>query len=321
MTAPGQQWLRDASLIVFKGDEPTKGIDLSQLKFRFQTMQFDEESPNTCAIRVYNLSEPTSNRIRTEYARVALRAGYKNGNTGAIFIGSIRQFGIGRESVNEKYLDILAADGDIAYAFGFVNGTLDPGATPKEILARAAGTSTEPLAVAPDLPIVLNGSELPRSKVLFGMMNDYVRDVATSLSATWSIQNGQIVMIPLDGYLPGQAVEVNVGTGMIGVPELTEQGVKVRTLLNPNFRVGGLIKLNNKDINKVIQQTPTDLRRFNSWFDVQHLASISADGLYRLYVVEHVGDTRGQEWYSDMVALAVNNKRVAPFGLATERNF
>jgi hypothetical protein len=33
---------------------------------------------------------------------------------------------------------------------------------------------------------------------------------------------------------------------------------------------------------------------------------VTTDGFYRLYQVEYIGDTRGQEWYSELVGLAVD---------------
>lgn len=311
------QWMREAGLVVFRGDTPDKGLDLSQFKFRFQTTQIDEETPNSCAIRVYNLSDPTVKKIREEYVRVLVKAGYINGQSGIVFSGTIRQFGIGRESAADSFLDILAADGDLPYGFGHVNFSLAAG--PSSTMANAflalAANSSEPVPIMPDLPIKLNGTETIRSKVYFGMMSDFVRDIADSNEASWSIQNGMLQMIPLDGYLPGQIVEVNSRSGMIGLPELTEQGISARVLINPSIRVGGLIRINNKDINQLVQKNETDPTKFNTFGGIQRLASVSADGLYRVYVVEHIGDTRGQEWYSNIIALAVENKRVAPFAI------
>ena len=40
--------------------------------------------------------------------------------------------------------------------------------------------------------------------------------------------------------------------------------------------------------------------------EVNKPASINADGLYRLLTVEHRGDTRGNDWYSELVCLDVD---------------
>jgi hypothetical protein len=137
------------------------------------------------------------------------------------------------------------------------------------------------------------------------MGRDYLRDMASSGNATWSIQNGMVNMIPFTGYLPNEIVVLNSATGMVGFPELTDEGVKVTCLINPKLKVGGLIKIDNTTLNKLIQQNPNDPIAFNR-YAVQSNAAVSADGLYRAYVIEYKGDTRGNDWYANIIALAVN---------------
>jgi hypothetical protein len=124
-------------------------------------------------------------------------------------------------------------------------------------------------------------------------------------------------MVAMSGYLPGEAVELNALSGMIGIPEQTDNGIKVRSLLNSKLRIGGSIKINNNDINQTIQQNPSAAPvPFNQWTGIQLLAKVSDDGIYKLYVIEHSGDTRGQEWYSDLICLAVDQStgKVKPYG-------
>ena len=55
---------------------------------------------------------------------------------------------------------------------------------------------------------------------------------------------------------------------------------------------------------------------YNQYTGVQNLAQVSTDGLYRVFVAEHSGDTRGSEWYTDLTCLAVNpqTQQVADYG-------
>ncbi len=95
---------------------------------------------------------------------------------------------------------------------------------------------------------------------------------------------------------------------MVGVPEATQQGIQVRTLLNPLLRVGHQIELNNKDITQTIIKNQFYL----GYQDVNALliANVDrgADGFYRVIVIEHRGDTRDQEWYTNLVCLLINPK-------------
>src|SRR4051812_5174938 len=105
----GDQYLRKVSLVVQLND---KVLDLSAMRIKFRTRQSDAETPNSCAIRVYNLSDATVNQIagtgpNTEYKTVSLSGGYQSSQFGLIFGGSIKQTRVGREDAKDTYLDIL----------------------------------------------------------------------------------------------------------------------------------------------------------------------------------------------------------------------
>lgn len=308
---------RKASLIIRQGD---KGLDLSSMHFKFQTVQEDAESPANCSIRVFNLKQETVAAIRGEYSRVVVQAGYE-GNYGIVFDGTIKQYRIGREpdGVN-TYLDILASDGDIAYNWATCRRVLAPGSTPMQRL-REATAPLEKYGVK--LGTVVEGSLgtggiLPRGKVLFGMAKAITRSQVRNMGATWSIQDGKIKVIALEGYLPGEAVVLTSKTGLIGRAEQTEEGIRVRCLMNPKLVVGGTVKIDNASINQIVQQDPdvAPLRYNHPYSGLQQLADISADGLYRIYVAEYVGDTRGPDWYVDLICLTIHptTRKVTAYG-------
>ena len=67
---------------------------------------------------------------------------------------------------------------------------------------------------------MLGGIILPRGKVMFGMMKAELSKLAANNGVRWSIQGGVMTLVPVTGYLPGQAVQINSATGMIGTPVL-----------------------------------------------------------------------------------------------------
>lgn len=312
-------WNRKFGLILTDGE---KALDLSQMHCQFQTRQQDEESPNNCAIRVYNLSEETQNKARAEYGKVILQAGYEGGPYGVIFSGTIKQFRKGKDATGlTTYLDILAADGDVAYNFSRINQTLAAGSTPEQRL-NAAIRSMAPEGVDPGkVQVPSAGGILPRGKVLFGMARAALRQEAQAIGSTWNINNGRVNVTPLDGYLPSEAVVLTAETGLIGRIEQTEDGMQCRALINPKLVIGGLLKLDNKSINTTEASGEAALQgngqlAFNRYAGLQMFASVSADGLYRIYSAEFVGDTRGPDWYVDLVALEVDpvTDKVRPYG-------
>lgn len=295
-------------------------LDLSQLHFTFKTVQQDAESPNNCEIRVFNLSPATREQILTqEYNRVILQAGYQNGGFGVVFDGTIKQFRRGKAGALDSYLDLLAADGDRFYNFSVVNKTLAAGSTPAQRVQAALDALRGPGAVTAGYLMPFTGGVLPRGKVLFAHSRTVLRSEAVTQKASWSIQNGQVNFIPLNGYKPGEAVVLNALTGLIGRPEQTNEGLRCRCLLNPRIEIGGLVKIDNASVNQTLAASNNP---FNLAYNrigpgaVQNLATVTADGLYRVYVVEHTGDTRGQDWYTDLICLAVqpDTKKVLPYG-------
>ena len=306
-----QQYPRQCSLILTDG---TTGIDLSEMRIRFHVSQADTESPNTAVIRVYNLSEATINQVEKEYQRVVLQAGYP-GNFAVIFQGTITQLVKGRESALDSFLDIMAADGDEAYNFAVVNKALAAGASPQD-QAAAIAQAMQPYGVDLGDTTGLTGGILPRGKVLFGLARARMSDLANTTATTWSIQNGKVTIIPLTGYLAGEAVALSARTGLVGIPEATIDGIEIRCLLNPMIRIGTRVQIDNSAIN-----TPTVLQQglFPTYGDITLPATVTRDGYYRVLVAEHTGDMRGQEFYTDLTCLAIDpsaapDKSVQPYG-------
>jgi len=295
---------RKFGLLLFNENET---LDLSEFHVKFSVQNADVETPNTARIRVYNLKQSTLTKIKGEFQNVSLDAGYEQGNYGTIFQGTVRQFRIGRESATDTFLEILAADGDVGYNQGIISQTLSAGSTPADAISAAAKAMG---ADQPDLSaLTIDKQHVPsiRGTVMFGMARAQLRNLASTLDAGWSIENGRVVFTDNKGYRPGTPVPINVGNGLIGLPEQTNEGIRIQCLLNSKLRIGGLVKLNNEEIIQLMQADPNAAPiPYNQWAGIQYNAALSPDGFYRAYVVEHEGDTRGDDWTSDLICLAVN---------------
>jgi len=310
------QFGRKIGLIVFAGED---GLDLSAYKIEFSVQNADQESPNNAVIRVYNLAPNTVKKIRGEFSQVVLNAGYEQGNYGVIFQGTIKQFKVGKLNSTDSFLDILAADGDISYNQGIVSATIAKGETPLTAIETIAKDLPDSQGVSTE-NLLIDKQHVPsiRGTVLFGMARARLRNLASNLDASWSIQNGRVVFMDNTGYAEGEAVEINIASGQVGFPQQTDEGIKVSCLLNSRLRIGGLVHLNNSEIVQLLQQNPDAAPiPFNQWAGFQPLAPLSPDGFYRAYVVEHEGDTRGNAWYSHITCLAVDrssprDKSVSP---------
>ena len=151
----------------------------------------------------------------------------------------------------------------------------------------------------------LPSNGLIRGRVLYGMCRDEYRDFAWQNNCKWSIQDNAVTMIPYTSYIANQGTIplISVATGLIGVPEQTQQGINIRTLLNPNYKIGQLIQLTG-GVNTFRRSLdlPSQAQNITS----AQQAQTSPDGLYYVMVANHSGDTRGNDWYTSMVCLSVD---------------
>jgi len=135
---------------------------------------------------------------------------------------------------------------------------------------------------------------------MYGMARDYLRQSAEASSTTWSIQDGKLQLVSLTGTLPNQAILLNSKSGLVGTPEQTNDGITVRCLLNPLLKIGGKVMIDEKDVAEA-KLPDTDKKA-----EANKPASIASDGVYRVLTIEHAGDTRGNDWYSNIVCLDVD---------------
>jgi hypothetical protein len=301
-----KKYLRVASLIVSQGNE---GLDLSEMRIKFHIDAAQTESPNNAEIHIYNLSDATTKKIRKEFTEVRLEVGYSGSPLGVIFTGTIRQMKIGKENNKDTVLILLASDGDLVYNAAVVNTIVPGGSTAdSEIAQMNAQLPNASLGYVVSLAGINPGSAIIRDKVMFGMYRQVARQISKQHNLSWTVNNGKVVFISNDGYIPGTVVKINSLTGMVGIPEQTDSGIKVRALIDPNIQVGGLIEVNERDITalQINDQIPYGNVPYNQVAGIVYAAALSGDGIYMVLSVDYDGDTRGNEWYMDMTCLAVN---------------
>lgn len=296
---------RRISLTFAAGDG--HAVDMSELHVQFSVRQFEAMTPNMLDVRIFNVSLGTALRLRSEFDRVIIQAGY-DGQFGTLFEGSIVQTRRGRVSPVDTYVDVTAFDADQGHNFAVVNKTLAAGATPSDV-HKCLLDSMTPYGVTEGFTDTLSGPTLPRGRAIYGMARDHLRDLADGTGCNWNLKDGKLNFVSETGYLPGETVILNSTTGMIGLPQQTQEGIMVRTLLNPNLKINSLIKIDNASI----QQARIDILLNGAQTPQQalNLPDISqSDGVYQILALDHNGDTRGQSWYSEITCLATDSQKV-----------
>lgn len=291
-----QQYGRVCTLLV--SNNQGDSLDLSALRIKFKVKKTSIMTPNAADIIVYNIEARTQRLIQNEFTHVLLQAGYV-GNYGLIFKGNIKQFITGRESATDTFINLNCGDGDQAYNFATINQTIKAGTSP-QIQLNAGLTAMSGMGVGVGYTGALPQVALPRGKVIYGNARDHLKKLADTYGFAWSIQDGNLVFLSQGTYLPNQAVVITSKTGMIGTPQQTTEGIDVKSLLNPNIKVHGRAQIDNASIAKMKIDFWTPGSPANT------PSQINNDGMYYVTVLEHSGDTRGQDWYSNMRLLTVD---------------
>lgn len=291
-----QQYGRVCTLLV--SNSQGQALDLSALRIKFKIKKTGVMTPNAGDIIVYNVDPRTQKLIQNEFTNVILQAGYI-GNYGLIFKGNIKQFITGRESATDTFINLNCGDGDRAYNFATIKQSIAKGVNPQAQL-NAGLTSMLDMGITTGFTGQMPDVALPRGKVIYSNARDHLKKLADTYGFAWSIQDGSLVFLSQGTFLPNQAVVLTSKTGMIGTPQQTTEGIDIKCLLNPNIKVHGRVQLNNASIAKM------KIDFWNPGSPANTPSPINNDGFYYAIVVEHSGDTRGQDWYSNMRLLTVD---------------
>jgi hypothetical protein len=318
-----QQWIRKLSLIAAPSDTE-EGTELSNLHVTFSITKQLTTTPAVLEAKIYNLSKPTIQKLQqlktipagqsvtlqssgtstgsgSGAGRIALQAGYE-GNFGTIFRGDLMQVRVMWESPTDIYVELFAADGDYGHVWGRINTTLASGWTPNDVNDQTRKALGAYGLTVGDLPDVVPQKSGPRGKVCFGRARDLQRDLGRNFSTDSFVRDGNVEWLPASAYRTGEQVVVTSASGMIGVPQQTNFGITIRMLLNPSVGPGTLLKIDNKSIQHA-QFTATVGETAANQYLKGNLSGDN-DGVYKVLAVDHIGDTRGNDWYTIAICMA-----------------
>ena len=285
-----------------------KAWDVSNLRCTFRIEKVALALVNISVIDVYNLNPATESDIIKEGNRVTVEAGYdgfeetkdaKGAPTktpsqyGKIYDGDIVQVIRTRENNIDYKLTIVCMDGEFFLNQGWVMLSMAPNSTPRKVVETIAEKSKFKVPVG-KISDNLDKSKLPRGKVLFGQPRDYLRDISYNNNGTFYVEDGQLYLNTAKDVPSGSVIEISAKTGLIGYPTQTQDGVTFKCLLNPKIKSNVVCKLNNEDI------IPVQVTARGQLFTPLDFA-----GEYLVTKHTHSGDTRGQEWYTTVVAVGV----------------
>lgn len=229
---------------------PSPNVEKHELRVSVDVSRSITSKPNEFTVRIWNLTEAHRNALGRELDTVRVDAGYAPvsgvSNVSTIAFGNIRDYET-RFIDGDVITNVVCADGDAAHQRAAVAVTHPGGTTVPDIVEsihermEVHGVSRGEWEFPPDVRTVLRPYTMCGSCVreldLLGRGNDF----------HWSIQNGVMEIIPTTSFLPGRTL-ISKDTGMIGAPTRTDNGAKIRCLLNPAIRPNRTVQVRSRAI-------------------------------------------------------------------------
>jgi hypothetical protein len=318
LTAPGlgsQQTLLDVST-------STGADDSNALRIVFDVHMSVGHALWEAHIKVYNLDLTTIGLI-TQGAEVSLSIGYEaNGEPTEIWRGFVFQPTFQRENVTDFVLTLHCMVGLPELVNNIVNVTTGPVANQWEIVQRMAQAAGINIAHI-DNASSFSQQQLPRGKTIFGSPSRLFGQIAAQNNLL-SFYTPQGLMIgkptgasstpdityapPLGNGQQPSSDEASITRSLIGSPQQTQDGVLFRVLGDPRLQIK-LPLMQAKLDQAVIRQMPFTYGALPSLGSI-----LNQDGVYYVVMVNHLGDSRGNDWYTEVIGVTSVNSLFALIG-------
>lgn len=229
--------------IVQIGIELNHGINYYEgLAITARGTKFGNQNLSECQVRIDNLTRAHRDFILTETSpfnqnrspkKLIVNAGRKSYGTSQLFVGNITTSEVTQPP------DI----GIILNALTGYSTSLDtisvgmPAQTSLSVIAQKA---------ASDIGVALNFQASDKNIANYnftGSPLDHVSKIQNAGQVNAFIDNNTLVVKDKNVPLPGAVRSLSMENGMIGIPELTEQGIRVRLLLDNETILGGQLNL------------------------------------------------------------------------------
>jgi hypothetical protein len=273
--------------------EGARIITIENAKIQFEIVKSKNAKENTAKLEIYNLAPNTRKLITEQEALVRIFAGYA-GNKGLIEIG---QGDISKIKHNRDKTEVVT---EVYMAEGLRkirDNPLSMSFSSKSKLKL--GNVLDNLRTKSNNQFVFRLIDVDESKTIdngysdLGSLDQILNNLGIQFGFEWSVQNGIITIKGTKKSLSSEIMLLTPKNGLILHPEsvkqvsrrlekssITKQGAKinsVQALLQPHLQVNDIIAIESQDLN----------------------------GKYEIRKITHKGDTRGNDWYSDMEVIAI----------------
>jgi hypothetical protein len=246
----------------------TVGERRFDVRLNFSVEKNSTSSSNKCTVTAYNLSENSRSFIEKKEGMLRLEAGYGN-DTAIIFLGDIDKV-IAKRQGPDILTIIESGDGEKRLADAHIELSLKAGATDEQIINA-----------------VINVLELERGTIkgiarmeylngfsFSGKAQELLDKITKKQKLEWSVQDGSLQIIPQSTDTGDTAVSLNSNTGLLDVPNKTDEGFVIKSLLNPKLVPGRQVKLES--------------------------ILLTGQAIFKVDKVTHVGDTQEGDFFTEV---------------------
>lgn len=253
------------------------------LRVQFNATKSLDSTPNSCTATVYNLSKQSRAELQRPRVKVRLEAGYEGGSLERIFSGDLFYSDPQPQGV-DKATKLLISDGGRAHKHARVSRSFKAGTDARTAFKEVAAS------MGLRVPKSIDDAEGMLTQFASGITlsgpshEEMTRIVKAAGFDTWSMQDGQVMVLGESEVQGESAILVSVETGMLDSPHFgtpDKDGkpapLNVRKLIDP----GALPQPGSKI----------------------YVRSEEVDAFFKVTKVAHIGDTHGSDWHSDMEAI------------------
>lgn len=279
-------WIRRVRLSVGQPDEIGRAWEENTIEFSVDKDLAEE--PNTAQITVINLNPDSRSALEEEGAVALLEAGYETRPT--LFIGDIER--VEHDRSNGTWASRLECDdGGKVYQDTHVSIHQGPGATRYQLLQELSDEMGLTLRIAGETST--EGLQRPYllGVTFHGAARSVLRQVTQAADYVWSIQNGVLLVMPVDGETFDPVPLISASSGLVGQV--------VRAKLDVGKSRGEGSRRRQKD---GVKFTALLLQVLDPGMRVQ-LDSEQVHGSFKIQKVSYRGSNKSGKFYADVEAI------------------
>jgi hypothetical protein len=258
----------------------TQGVRIDRLRIAFEVVKTNLPQANELTISIWNMAPETRAQVERRENTVILSAGYNMDIIKTLAVGDVSAYDTKMDGQGDLVTTLICGDGVRALRDTRVNLSYAGEVSAQQIvndLARALSLES--------VDVIANLSGAYRNGYSYsGRAAGSLDELASRFSFEWSVQNGElkiltrrtadtrdvVVLTPQTGLIGSPAPLDDVGTSM--AQNAQEPGLAIECQLQPRIYPSGVVELQSRDYR----------------------------GRYRVETVIHRGDTRGNDWRSEL---------------------